>query len=495
MHAPKSVIAIVLSATLAVSTVARARIMDSDLSKLFMSNTTEAGPFTNRQRAGVIGGSVAIRTPIKAVNLISFDPPRFNAGCGGIDLSMGSFSFISSEQLTQVFRTIGANAVPLLFKAVIKGTSPQLDALITEFQTLLQNMNNLAKNTCSFAKMLVDPVANGIENALGGDGAIGGAFGKVFDDSMSTTTNYLKQANETLAKNAPYAPKLGNGTVKAIVASGVGDILGLTDMGDGGDAFGTQDPNTLNNRVIVSLLGYTISGVPCKSFGEDGTEDSKGGYQGDTSAKAECVGRPLIDLDSLLVGGGDGSSRPTAKFQLYKCMNPGALTAGDGTDNQVCTDMKVEDYAYPGIRGWINKMLYGSADASTIDADSIIGKFNAGGNVTLSAAQRQFINASGGNLIAIVSRVSGPNERIKIARSLSVPMEHCFMAEIGRALHSAANGIQRGNSYLVGPDQVKQIEKLQDRRNHFETLCSKDNTAAERVQEILNATRLNTSPK
>ncbi|KAG0162631.1 hypothetical protein DFQ30_001609 [Apophysomyces sp. BC1015] len=460
-----------------------------------MSNVTDPGAFTNRQRTGVIGGTVALRTPIKAINLMSFDPPRFNAGCGGIDLSLGSFSFISADQLVQVFRQIGANAAPLLFKAVIKGTSPQLDALITEFQALLQNMNNLAKNTCSLAKMIVDPLAGGIENALGGDGAIGGAFGGVFNDAMSTATHYLRNANETFAKNAPYAPKLGNGTMKAIVASGVGDILGLTGIDDGGDTYGPRDPNSLNNRVLVSLLGYTVAGVPYKSYGENGSEDdAKGGNRGD-GAKAECVGRPLIDLDSLLIGGGSGSSRPTAKFQLYRCNNPGSLISGDGTDHQVCTDMQVTDYAYPGVRGWINNMLYGSPDASTIDGDSIIGQFNAGGNVTLSAAQRQFIHAAGGNLIAIVARVSNPNERIKVARSLSVPMEHCFMAEIGRALHAAANGIQRGNSYPVGPEQIKQIEKLRERRDHYEMLCTRDNTAAEHVQEILNATRLNTSPK
>jgi len=98
---------------------ATARILDTDLSKLFMSNTTSAGTFNNRDRAGVLGGTIALRTPIRAVNLVSFDPPRFNAGCGGIDLSLGSFSFISSEQLTQVFFFFFLNAAPLLFIAVI----------------------------------------------------------------------------------------------------------------------------------------------------------------------------------------------------------------------------------------------------------------------------------------------------------------------------------------------------------------------------------------
>ena len=478
------------------SFAASAKILDADLSKLFMSNVTGSGSFSNQQRKGVIGGSISLRTPISAVNLVAFDPPRFNAGCGGIDLSLGSFSFISSDQLTAAFRQIGASAAPLLFKAVIKGTAPQLDALITEFQALLQNMNNLAKNTCSLAKMIVDPVDKGVADMLGGDGAVGGASGGIFSDVMATSTNYLRSANDTFKKNAPYTPKLGNGVMKALAASGATGILGLTGMDDGSSGAGPQDPNNLNNRVIVSLLGYVISGVPCSTLDENGSSDSVGGNKGDAS-KSECIGRPLIDLDSFLVGGGAGAAKPDSKFQLYQCMNPGTLTKIDGTDNQICTDMKVSNYPYPGVRGWINTMLFGSGDGSTITSDSILGKYNAGtgANITLTASQQAFINAAGGNLIGILSRVSNPNERINLAQKLSVPMENCVMSELGRALHAAANGIQRGNSYSVGAEQIKNIDKLQTARDVYKDKCAKDNSSAEIVQAILNGTRLNVSNK
>ena len=378
---------------------------------------------------------------------------------------------------------------------MVKGTAPQLDALITEFQALLQNMNNLAKNTCSLAKMIVDPIDKGVADMLGGDGAVGGASGGIFSDVMATSTNYLKSANDTFSKNAPYAPKLGNGVMKALSASGATGILGLTGMDDGSDGAGPQDPNNLNNRVIVSLLGFVISGVPCSTL-ENGTSDAVGGNKGDSS-KSECVGRPLIDLDSFLVGGGAGAAKPDARFKLYKCMNSGALTKVDGTDNQICTTMDAADYPYPGVRGWINTMLYGSGDGTTITADSILGKFNSGtkANVTLTAAQQSFINAAGGNLVGILSRVNNPNERINLAQKLSVPMENCVMTELGRALHAAANGIQRGNSYSIGPDQIKNIDKLQAARDVYKDKCIKDNSSAEIVQAILNGTRLNVSNK
>lgn len=495
MRIKRSVVILLLGCVLA-PIPATARILDTDLSKLFMSNTTSAGTFNNQQRSGVMGGTIALRTPIRAVNLVSFDPPRFNAGCGGIDLSLGSFSFISGPQLTQVLRQVGANAAPLLFKAVIKGVSPQLDALITEFQALLQNMNNLAKNTCSLAKAIVDFGERQVANALDGDGAVGGATGGVFSDVMATATNFLKSANETFKKNAPFAPKLGNGVMKALVASGATDILGLTGMEDGSDSFGPQNPNSLNNRVIVSLLGYVISGIPCTTRNGDGTVDSVGGNKGD-GGKAECVGRPVIDLDSFLVGGGTGSAKPTAQFRLYKCNDAGNLTKIDGTDNQICTDMQVTDYPYIGVRGWTNKMLFGSADGSNITSDSIVGKFNAGTgeNLTLNTQQQTFITAAGGNLIGVLSRISNASERINVAQKLAVPIENCIMAELGRSLHAAANGIQAGNSYVIGPEQVKNIDKLQDARERYKDKCIKDNSSAEIVAAIINSTRLNVSNK
>jgi conjugative transfer pilus assembly protein TraH len=44
------------------------------------------------------GGSLYMRTPVRNYQLASIAPPSFTAGCGGIDLFAGSFSFINKEQ-------------------------------------------------------------------------------------------------------------------------------------------------------------------------------------------------------------------------------------------------------------------------------------------------------------------------------------------------------------------------------------------------------------
>ncbi|MDN4704685.1 conjugal transfer protein TraH [Vibrio parahaemolyticus] len=43
-------------------------------------------------------------------NLVSFTPPSWKAGCGGVDMFGGSFSFINAEQLVTMMRAVAANA-------------------------------------------------------------------------------------------------------------------------------------------------------------------------------------------------------------------------------------------------------------------------------------------------------------------------------------------------------------------------------------------------
>ena len=112
----RSILAPVLSVLTALSCLApdgaHAGIM-TDMTQLIMSNSSAPSTMSTMDRTGVFGGSFEMRAPITAINLVAFDPPRIDAGCGGIDLYGGSFSFINSQQLVQIFRAVAQNAVGL----------------------------------------------------------------------------------------------------------------------------------------------------------------------------------------------------------------------------------------------------------------------------------------------------------------------------------------------------------------------------------------------
>ncbi len=45
-----------------------------------------------------------MRTPNTTYNLAAITPPSANAGCGGIDLYMGGFSFVNKEQFVAMLK-------------------------------------------------------------------------------------------------------------------------------------------------------------------------------------------------------------------------------------------------------------------------------------------------------------------------------------------------------------------------------------------------------
>ena len=464
-----------------------------DLNQLFMSNSTASGTFTTKDRAGVFGGSISMRAPVTAVNIVAFDPPRIDAGCGGIDLYGGSFSFINSQQLIQIFRSVAANAAGLAFKAAIKAISPSLDSLISEFQTLLQHMNNLGKNSCEFAHMIVNPAEQAISNAVNGDGSVGATKSGIFSDTFSSLQSYVSSANSFFPKSGEVNPKAGNQVSKALLASGTASIMGIAGISNiDGSTDDPTNPNSLNNEILISVLGYEISGIGCQKTNDAGTADTTTATGVPNVGTIQCKGEPLITLDDLVKGGGVGSTRPTTPLQLYKCVNPsGAGVPNGGFDPQICTQMQKINFNYYGVQGWVNQNLFGTADPSAFPTPtSILGLATSGQTYTLTAAQNQFLHQAGMNLIPLISRTSNPSERIAIAQRLSYHIVDCVSSRLGEALYKSLNGIQGANTYTLSNDITANIEKMRVEYLEKQKLCLKDRGFLELITEMNEAAKL-----
>jgi conjugative transfer pilus assembly protein TraH len=462
----------------------------ADLGSMVMSNSTAAGTMSTKDRVGVFMGGFQMRTPIQSVNLVTFDPPRIDAGCGGIDLYGGSFSFINGQQLIQIFRQVAANAAGLAFKAAIKAISPSLDALITEFQTLLQNMNNLAKNSCQLAHMLVDPAAAALSNAVNGDGNVGGTQSNMFTDAFGGLTSYLSSANQFLAKQSAVNPKSGNSLPKMAVASGGSGIMGMAGLGNAdGSTDNPSDPNSLNNKLLYALLGYNIDAVPCNSLNQSGQGVSTSTPANNTVGQVTCSGPALVTLNDLIDGGGIGSMRPDLPLSLYQCVNPGGSVFG-GVDNQICTQMQVIPFNYQGIKGWVNTMLFGSADpATSITGTSIIGQVKSGSSTQFTVAQIQLKKQAGVPLSSLLAKTSNPNTRIAIAERLAPHIVDCVASRLGEALYKGANMIQTSTGYDLTDDQKSHITHLRTDFLDKRTACDNSDVMLKIVTEINEDTK------
>lgn len=461
-----------------------------DMTQMFMSNSTAPSTLSTSDRVGAFGGSFEMRAPTQTVNLVSFDRPRFDAGCGGIDLYGGSFSFINSQQLVQIFRAVAANAVGLAFKAAIKAISPSLDALITEFQTLLQHMNNLAKNSCQLAHLVV----NGAESSLGvqvnADGAIGATHAGMFTDTFSTLTGYLASADSYLPKAASVNPKSGNTNMKAVMSSGSSSILGIAGLGNfDGSADNVSNPNSLNNRVLISMMGYDTTGLPCANQNASGTPDTASAAA--VMSTMSCTGAPTIALNDLIEGGGAGSINPAAPLILYTCVDVNGTVIPGGVDPQICTVMRADTYNYPGIRGFINVALFGYPDpALGITPTSILGQFNSGSTITLSPSQVQLIHQSGIPLLQLLAATSNPSTRVAIAQRLSEHVVACVASAVGEALYKAANGIQTGGEITLSDDTKGRITTMKTDFMGQRQQCLYDHRVLDVIHELNESTRL-----
>lgn len=489
----KMIIAAVL---IAASQLASAGIM-ADMNSMFMSNSTAPTTINTQDRTGVFGGSFNMRAPIQNANIVSFDPPRLDAGCGGVDLYMGSFTFLSSSQLIALFRQVASNSVGLAFKASIDAISPSLGKLMTEFQTLLQKMNNLAKNSCNLAHLLTDSYDKEITSAIGGDAATNNIVNTQMTDWAASLAAYNADPNSFVNSAAHLNPKAGNGNVKAVIASGTSSILGTVGLANvDGSTDNANDPNSLNNRVLLSLIGFEVHAASCSVNNQAGTPNTSSPTPGTGLTQTDCSGHASITLDSLVNGGGSGSASPDMPLTLWQCMNPtGSTTTGINTDPQICTQMKASAFTYIGIKGYVNNMLFGTGDTSSgnIDPTSIVGQFTSSANVTLSPTQVSFIKQSGINIIPLFLKTSDPNTRVAIASRLEPYITSCIAAKVGSSLYNSLNGINTVVGFTITSDAKKHLADLRADYLKDQDVCNRHEALTTVANELMVATILSSA--
>ena len=130
--------------------------MDSFLNDLGGAAQVNGPTAYQGQSAGYYSlGNVWTRFPQKTTNLVNLQLPRARAGCGGIDIFAGSFSFINASELVAMLKAVANNAVGFAFSLAIDTVCPECSKIMQEFSQKAQLMNNLNINSCELAQGLV----------------------------------------------------------------------------------------------------------------------------------------------------------------------------------------------------------------------------------------------------------------------------------------------------------------------------------------------------
>ena len=108
------------------------------------------------QRAGhATMGSLYLRTQNRASGVASVQLPSVRAGCGGIDIFAGAFSFINSENLVAMSRAIMQNAVSFAFELALESLSPATKEIMDGLRDLSQRVNQMNINSCEAGQMIL----------------------------------------------------------------------------------------------------------------------------------------------------------------------------------------------------------------------------------------------------------------------------------------------------------------------------------------------------
>ncbi|CAK3389124.1 conjugative transfer pilus assembly protein TraH [Vibrio crassostreae] len=105
------------------------------------------------------GGSLFVRNKIVEAQLVSVTVPSISAGCSGIDMFMGGFSHINSDQLVRAGKAIIHNAPPFIVNLALQTWAPQLKQNLDNLQAIADKYLNQSVNSCEAAQASIGGLA------------------------------------------------------------------------------------------------------------------------------------------------------------------------------------------------------------------------------------------------------------------------------------------------------------------------------------------------
>jgi conjugative transfer pilus assembly protein TraH len=337
--------------------------LDSELNGMFndMINITDAGAYQTQRRGVITGGSLSTRNKIITPHLISFVPPDVKAGCNGIDLFAGSFSFINSAQFTQLARSIAQAAVGYAFQLAIEGMCPTCAQIISKLQSDIAKLNDHLRNSCEAGKAIVDSTGLGPTIRAWADERKKNA--STISTGIGIVDDYFKSAE--MSTDPPAKTLMQHGKTNEITGNVVYQALSTSNA-----ALWFANSDEQMKMVMMSLTGTLI--ISPKSDHSDVKFDT----------------RPAILNARDFIEGG--------QVTIYDCESAACLLP-IGNKKEITLE---------GMRPKIRKMLFGTGMGPTGTGGivrKIASKINADG---FTADEKKFIAATSPGVYGMLRRLS-----------------------------------------------------------------------------------------
>jgi conjugative transfer pilus assembly protein TraH len=299
---PRHLLAALLAISLATApATVRPADLNAEMQALFndlgtLGNVTTPGAFRGQAMNLYTGGSLMMRTPGRNYPLLQAQLPSLRAGCGGIDLYGGAFSFINKQQFIALLQNIGSNAMGYAFKLALQSISPDIDKLLTELQDQINKINTMNINSCEAAQSLVNGIVGEYDTSVqSGCANISQYLGSVADraDARLACATDAPAVVKTAADSAD--PNVRNATFVK------GNVTWLA-LNQVGGSISREE-----KELIMSVIGTVILYPPA----DDGS--------GATPRYAEPT---IVGLRDLLLGRGASATDGNVDIEVYVCDEP-----------------------------------------------------------------------------------------------------------------------------------------------------------------------------
>jgi hypothetical protein len=305
--------------------------LNAALQDMYVVTGNEPTIYQSQRRLGIDAGYLRVRAPVNTFNVVNFSPPRFDVGCGGLDLYGGSFSFINAEQFRQLLRQIGANALGYAFKLALSSICADCEAQLTQLMNDIAEKTQMQMDSCKWAQGLVEDSAKALgfkfeqEHSL--EEAAQGTFGDTWEAIQSMFEDPGTDKSGLEADGADSTnPEVGNLTWNALTLTNTAARFNFV-------------PGNINhNELLLNIAGSFNLRAPKTTEVEQG--DVKD-FQSQRLTYEEFKG----GKDQDAVTGNDA-------FPLVRCQ-----------DQLECIDLViVPAWDFEGVSQWVRTRLQESAD-------------------------------------------------------------------------------------------------------------------------------------
>ena len=348
------------------------------------ANVTGPTAFNGQAAGYYSGGSLWSRFPSKTVNPVNLALPSARAGCGGIDLFAGSFSFINADEMVAMLKATANNAIGFAFQLAIDSISAQIGGVMKDMSQRVQQLNAFNMSSCEAAQQAIGsiwPAMDGASSTICQQ--VGGAKG-FFSDAAAARHGCTNKGEreDTIAKagDAAELVQSKNYTWYALMSKSA------------------TKPSTEYAEFLMTMVGTIIYDSTKKA-------DSMGGFH--------FIAPASWDMYQTLL---DGSS--TAPTKVLQC---------DTSDEKGCLNPTTKDLsvtADQAFRTRVVKML-----------DSMSGKIRT--NTALSGEEISLLGMTSIPLykILVVDEAAhfgmSPADRASLSEIVAIDM---LMAQIDRML-------------------------------------------------------------